>query len=171
MHLEDGLQVSTFLRDGLPQLKKTPSVKIMPPSKGSLHLMSSQCRGIEAQAFYFYFVIYFNWRLITLQYCGGFLPYIHMNQPWVYMCFPSWTSLPLPSPSHPSGSSQCISPEHPVSCIEPGLAIHFTYDYVHVSMFFSQIIPPSPSPTESKRLLYTSVTLLLSRIVLLLPSF
>ena len=28
----------------------------------------------------------------------------------------------------------------------------------------SKIIPPSPSPTESKRLFYTSVSLLLSRI-------
>ena len=31
-------------------------------------------------------------------------------------------------------------------------------------MPFSQVIPPSPSPTESKRLVYTSVSLLLSRI-------
>ena len=31
-------------------------------------------------------------------------------------------------------------------------------------MPFSQIIPTSPSPTESKRLFYTSVSLLLSRI-------
>ena len=39
------------------------------------------------------------------------------------MCSPSWTSLPPPSPYHPSGSSQCTSPKHPVSCIKHGLAI------------------------------------------------
>ena len=61
-----------------------------------------------------------------------------MNRPWVYMCSPSWTFLPPPSPSHPSGSSQCTSPEHPVSCIEPGLAICFTYDNIHVSVLFIQ---------------------------------
>ena len=49
------------------------------------------------------------------------LPYIHMNQSWVYMCSPFWPSLPPPSPSHPSGSSQCTSCEHPASCIKPGL--------------------------------------------------
>ena len=77
-----------------------------------------------------------------------FLPYIHMNQPWVYMCSPSWTPLPPPSPSHPSGSSKCTGPQRPVSCIKPGLVIHFTYDNIHVSTLFSQIIPPSPSPTD-----------------------
>ena len=59
---------------------------------------------------------------------------------------------PPPSPYHPSGSSQCTSPKHPVSCIEPGLATHFIHDIIHVSMSFSQIFPPSPSPTESIRL-------------------
>ena len=49
-----------------------------------------------------------------------------MNQPWVYMCSTFWTPLQAPSSSHPSGSSQCTSPEHPVSCIEPGLAIYFS---------------------------------------------
>ena len=79
------------------------------------------------------------------------LPYIDLNPSCVYMYSPPWTPLPPPSPSHPSGSSQCTSPEHPVSCIEPGLVFHFTYDNLHVSMPFSHIIPPSPSPTESKR--------------------
>ena len=48
------------------------------------------------------------------------LPYIKMNLPQVYMCSLSWTLLPPPSPYHPSGSSQCTSPKHPVSCIESG---------------------------------------------------
>ena len=71
---------------------------------------------------------------------------------------PEPSSLPVPSlwvvPVH--------QPKHPVSCIEPGLVTHFIYDIIHVSMPFSQIIPPSPFPTESKRLFYTSVSLLLS---------
>ena len=93
-----------------------------------------------------------------------FLPYIIMNPLRVYTCSPSWTPILPPSPHHPSGSSQCTSPKHPVSYIKPGLAIRFTYDIIHVSMPFSQIIPHLPSPTESKRLFYTSVSLLLSRI-------
>ena len=36
-----------------------------------------------------------------------------MNQPWVYMCSPPRTPLPPPSPSHPSGSSQCTGPKCP----------------------------------------------------------
>ena len=78
--------------------------------------------------------------------------------------FPILNTPPHSSPSHHSGSSQCTSPKHPLSCIEPGLAIRFIYDIIHVSMPFSQIIPPSPSPTESKRLFYTSVSLLQSHI-------
>ena len=89
------------------------------------------------------------------------------REPWLSRgctCPPSWIPIPPPSPSHPSGPTQRTSPEHPISCIKPGLAICFTYNNTHVSMLFSQIIPPLPSPTESKRLHYTSVSLLLSRI-------
>ena len=105
--------------------------------------------------------MYFNWRLITFQYCIGFAIHQRESTTGIHV-FPILNPLPPPSPYHPSGSSQCNSPEHPVSCIEPGLAICFTYDNIHVSMPFSQIIPPSPFPTESKRLFYTFVSLLLS---------
>ena len=68
------------------------------------------------------------------------LPYINMSQPWVYMCPPSWTSLPTASSSHPTGLSQFTGFECPVSCIELGLVICFTCD-IDVSVLFSQIIP------------------------------
>jgi len=109
--------------------------------------------------FFKYKFIYFNWRLITLHYYLGFAIHQHESAIGVHV-FPILN--PPPSPYHPSGSSHYTSPKHPVSCIKPGLAICFLYDIIHVSMPFSQIIPPSPSPTESKRLFYTSVSLLLS---------
>ena len=77
--------------------------------------------------------------------------------------FPILNPAPTSLPYHPSGSSQCTSPNLPISCIDPRLAIRFLYDIIHVLMPFSYIIPP-PSPTESKRLFYKSVSLLLSRI-------
>ena len=67
----------------------------------------------------FYFIYLYNIVLV--------LPYIKMNLPQVYMCSPSWTLLPPPSPYHPSGSSRRTSPKHPVSCIEPGLATHWFF--------------------------------------------
>ena len=118
----------------------------------------------DSAVFLFFFNFFKFYFIFTLYNIVLVLPNIKMNPPQVYMCSPSWTLLPPPSPYPPFGSSQCTSPKHPVSCIEPGLATRFIYDIIHVSVPFSQIIPPSPSPTESKRLFYTSVSLLLSRI-------
>ena len=118
--------------------------------------MRVHCTYLDHQ----FFLFFFNF---TLQYCIGFAIHQHESTMGVHM-FPVLNPLPLPSPYHPSGSSQCTSPEHPVSCIEPGLVIRLTYDIRHVSMPFSQITPSSPSPTESKSLFYTSVSLLLSHI-------
>ena len=100
--------------------------------------------------FYFYFILLYNTVLV--------LPYIDMNPPQVYMRSQTWTPFPPPSPQHPSGSSPCTSPKHAVSCIGHRLVIRFLHDSIHVSMPFSQIIPPSPSPSESKSPLYISVT-------------
>ena len=108
-----------------------------------------------------YFILFYFYFIFKIFYFIG-LPYIDMNPPQVYMSSQPWNPLPPPSPYHLSGSSQCTSPKHPVSCIEPRLVTRFLYDSIHVSLSFSQIIPPSPSPTESKSLFYISVSLLLS---------
>ena len=71
----------------------------------------------------------------------------------------------IPPPTSLSTRSLWVFPVHQVqalvSCIQPGLVICFTLDNTHVSMLFSWNIPPSPSPTESERLFYTSVSLFL----------
>ena len=95
--------------------------------------------------FFFHILFYFLLYSIVLV-----LPYINMNLPRVYISSHSWTSLPPPSSYHPSGLSQYTSPKHPVSCIEPRLAIHFLHDIIHISMPFSQIIPPIPLPQSPK---------------------
>ena len=118
-------------------------------------------KSVRRSVFFFYFIfslIYISWRLITLQYYSGFyhtLILISHGFNVFPILNPSPTSLPIPSlwviPLHQLGAL--------VSCIKPGLGICFTIDSIHVSMLFSQIIPPSPSPTESK-----SLSLLLSHI-------
>ena len=108
---------------------------------------------IFLDCFFLFKFVYFSWRLITLQYCIGFAIHQHESTMGVHVVpilNPPPISLPVPSlwviPVH--------QPQHPVSCIKPGLVISFLYDIIHVSMPFSQII--LPSPTESKRLFYTS---------------
>ena len=116
--------------------------------------LTSQVQDIKKK------IIYFNWRLITLQYCSGFCHTLT----WIShgcTCVPQ-AEPPSHLPPHPI--PQCTGFECPVSCIELGLVIYFTYGNIHVSMLSSQIIPPLPSPTESKSLFFISVSLLLFRI-------
>ena len=93
-------------------------------------------------------------RFFFFFFCSGFCHTLKWNSH-------GFTCVPHPDPaSHlplhllplgfPSGRAL-------VSCIQPGLVICFTLDNIHVSMLFSWNIPPSPSPTESKRLFYKSV--------------
>ena len=100
---------------------------------------------IHKNTFYFIIIII----LFNLQYCIGFVIHRHASATGVHV-FPILNLLPPPSPYHPSGSSQCTSPQLPVSCIEPGLAIHFLYDIIHVLMPFSQIISHSLSHRVQK---------------------
>ena len=75
--------------------------------------------------------------------------YIHVPHPEAPCLLPLRT-IPLGHRSAPGPSIQYH-------------ALYLDWRFVsYVSMPFSQIITPSPSPTESKRLLSTSVSLLLS---------
>ena len=60
----------------------------------------------------FFFLFYFIFKLYII---ALVLPNIKMNPPQAYMRSPSRTLLPPHSPYHPSGSSHCTSPKHPVS--------------------------------------------------------
>ena len=108
--------------------------------------------------------------LFTLQYCIGFAIHQHAFAMGVHMfpiLNPPLTSLPIPY----LWVIQCTSPKLPVSCLQPGLAIHFLYDIIHVLMPFSQIIPPSLSHRVQKTILYICVSFAVSHAGLLLPSF
>ena len=168
----------SFKRESLSILNSSISDQdFFTGSPGDFFKIRSSTRNSEEHLrfwdseFFFCKLINFNWRLITLKYCSGFCNTFR----WIsHGC----TCVPHPKPpshlpSHPipQGHPGNISPEHPVSCIEPGLVIYFTYGNIHVSMLFSQIIPTSPSPTESKSLLYNYVSFAVLHIGSSLPSF
>ena len=118
------------------------------------------------RVFYFIFIFFscfFLFYFLTLQYCIGFAIYQNESTTGIPV-FPNLkpppSSLPIPSlwviPVHQPQASSIVHRTWTVT--------HFIHDIIHVSMPFSQISPPSPSPTESIRLFYTSVSLLLSHI-------
>ena len=78
------------------------------------------------------------------------------------MCRP----VPNPPPTSFTIPSLWVVPVHPPwgSCLmHQTWTGYFSYGNVYVSMLFSQIIPPSPSPTESKNLFFTSLLLSCSK--------
>ena len=71
---------------------------------------------------------------------------------------------PTTLPSNPSGSSQCTSLDHPVSCIKPGLVINFTYDNIYMFQCYSlrkfhpYLLPQSPKVCSLHLCLFCCLT-------------
>jgi len=136
------------------------------PSPGDLLNLGIKPRPLALQVDSFFFkykFIYFNWRLITLQYCIGFAIHQHESATGAHV-FPILnlppTSLPIPS----LWVIQGTSPEPPVSCIEPGLAIRFMYDNMHVSMPFSLQVDSLPSEPGKPQDMATLISMLVLRL-------
>ena len=92
---------------------------------------------------------------------------MNMNLPYAYVCLlspeiPSYLPpLPIPPGCHRALALYFLhhtSNSHWLSILH---IFVYVYVNVYVSMLFSQIIPPFPSPTESKSLFFMSVSPLL----------
>ena len=91
----------------------------------------------------FFFFLLYNIVLV--------LPYINMNLPRVYTCSQSWTSLPPPSPYHPSGSSQCTSPKHPVFCVSVARTLLHSEAYWYCNFFPENVSKRKPQAISNLR--------------------
>ena len=110
--------LSRFVIDFLPRSKhiliswlQSPFAVILEPKKiksATVFTASpSICHEVmgchKLRFFVFCFLFFFNlWWILS---------YIEMKQPWVYMCSPSQSPLPPPSPPFPSRFSQCTRSE------------------------------------------------------------
>ena len=122
----------------------------------------------------FFFFFFFEILFIYLFYFTLLYWFCHTST-WIrHGC----TCVPNPEPSShlpphtiPLGHPSALAPSilYPASNLV--LGIRFLYDIIHVSMSFSQIIPPSPSPRVQKTVLYICVSFALSLTGLSLPSF
>ena len=121
-------------------------------SKGALHgkLLDARSPLNELKSFFFR-LINFNWRIITLQYSNGFC-HIATRIRHRYTCVPSILNSSHPSPPFPPFPPGCHRDWLwvPVSYVK--LALVLLHMVTCMSLLLSHIIPPSPSPTQSKSL-------------------
>ena len=130
-------------------------------SKGLSRVFSNTT--VQQHQFFFFFFKLYNIVLV--------LPNIEMDPPQVYLCSPSWTLLPPPSPYpywvFPVHQPQASSIVHRTWT---GISFH-TWYYT----CFNAILPNLPTISLSHRVrktdLYISVSFAVSYTGLLLPSF
>ena len=106
-----------------------------------------------------------------MQYCISFAKYRNESAtgiPVFPILNPPPSSFPIPS----SGSSQCTSPKHPVSCIKPGLVIRFIYDIYMFQCHSPKSSHPHPLQQRvgvQQTILYICVSFAVSHTGLFLP--
>ena len=122
------------------------------------HLRNLNVTRCQKVIFIYFILFYF----LTLQYCIGFAIYQNESATGIHafpILNPPPSSLPIPSlwvvPVHQPQASIIVRRTW------AGNSFHIWY-YTCFNAILT-ISPPSPSPTESKRPFYTSVSLLLSR--------
>ena len=121
--------------------------------------------------YFYYKFIYFNWRLITLQYCIGFAIHQHESATGIHV-FPI---LNRPPTSHPVPSLWIVSVHQP----QASSIMHQTWtgNSFHIWCYtcFSAILPNHPTLSLSlrvrKSILYICVSFAVSHRGLSLPSF
>ena len=113
-----------------------------------------------------YKFIYFNWRLITLQYCIGFVIYQHESTTGIHVYIHPGLSSLLPPCTIPLGRPGAPAPSIQYHALN--LDWRFvSYMILHMFQCHSPKSSPPP-PTESKRLSYTSVSCCLEYRVIIL---
>ena len=102
-------------------------------------------------AFFSFFI--FSGRIIKI--LSWFLLYINMDQAWVYMSPPSWTSFPPPAPSHPTKLSQSTSLSA-LSHIANSHWLSVLHVFVYIFPCYSPFTTPHlPKPQQSLLLCYS----------------
>ena len=140
------------------------------PSKETSQLIpwkaSSSPKGF-GKVFFFFKFIYFNWRLLTLQYCIGFAIHQHESATSVHVfpiLNPPPSSLPL---GHPSAPAPTI--------LYPALNLDWQFvSYMILYMFqchFPKSSHPLPLPQSPKDCSIHCVSFAVSHTGLSLPSF
>ena len=102
----------------------------------------------------FFFNLFFYWSIIVYRILLFPVKPQHESAIGKHISPPFWTSLPSPTPSHPSRliQSPCFEFSEPYSKIP--LAIYFTYGNVSFHVTPPYISPSPPSPQVHKSILY-----------------
>jgi len=104
-------------------------------------IKKAECQRIDAFVFFFNKFIYFNWRLITLQYRIGFAIHQHECAMSVHV-FPILNPLTLPSPYHLPGHPSAPAPSRPY----PALNLDWRFFSYMILYMFQCHSPKSSHP-------------------------